>query len=375
MTGPAVHPTAAADTWRRPCTVCGHPSSWIADPDMCAVCYELDIDPAPAARIGRIVTELLGTTPRSITRATDNSKESTMATFILPEGVKFTTKVVAVDPATHQAGAPARWEYVELKAAVQLDGFMSVEEATRFAVAWNSSHETLAPLHITGLDVHNLPLSQGTGTPRNPCVIAKASMVYAANQGNVTPWVEFTDWPAWLNRVINNAGIQVNDNIGTTNRSVWDRLNATVPRVCAANRLDDAHTERRINARLLCWAVRHVWGDRIPANMVVAVAEREAWLEGRSTDAECLYWAQLVAKQFPHNHLAAACAGAATVNPQTISRTINEVLAPTGRGRQRDRVETRDHEAGVKFFELLLDQWEKACAEEGVLGDSHHRSY
>lgn len=263
-----------------------------------------------------------------------------MATFILPEGVKFTCKVVAVDPATHQAGAPAGWGYVDLKAAaVQLE-------------RWES---------ITNLDVHNLPLSHGTGTPRNPCVIAKASMVYAANQGNATPWVEFTAGPAWLNKVINNAGIQVNDDIGNANRSVWDRLNATVPRVCAANRFDNLHTEKRINARLLCWAVRHVWGDRIPANMLVAVAEREAWLEGRSTDAECSYWGQLVAKQFPHYHLALACGGAAAVNPQSIRQTINEVLGS-------HLVMDRDPEAGVKFFELLLDQWEKACAEEGVLG-------
>lgn len=55
MSGPAVHLTAGKETWRRPCSVCGHDRSWIDHPDMCVVCYELTIDPDVAGRLGRIV--------------------------------------------------------------------------------------------------------------------------------------------------------------------------------------------------------------------------------------------------------------------------------------------------------------------------------
>lgn len=215
-------------------------------------------------------------------------------------------------------------------------------------------------------DVHALPLSRGKGNWYNPCVIAKASMVHAANNGNPVPTVAFTDRPLWLNQVINTAGIHVNDTIATNCSEVWQRLDETVSRVCAANKLDDAHVERRINARLLCWAVRYVYGDRLPRFMDWALAAREAWVvsDNPVDDQEAKSRANIGAK-VENDNMLGACCGAVLVDPKSITYAVNEHIANRALVSGPDRT----FDDGVEFFELLLDQWEKACAEEGVLAD------
>ena len=301
--------------------------------------------------------------------------------FILPEGV--TAKLITPPPQGQQP-APAGYEWVTLTPSdggmhlegysLPLTGSVVISSDPVKPCNCNDCNPAEKWKNIEDLDVYSLPISHGKGTPQSPCIIAKASMVHAADQGNQKPWLEFTDWPVWLNEVINHAGVKVNDSLPRRGvDEIWERLNATVPRVVLANRLDDAHVELRINARLLCWAVRWVFGDRLTTSMKQAVAAREWWISERlDDDADCLRHAKHIEQTYLDSTIGSAVAGAAHASAATICASVSEVMMQdTPKAVEADGtwvVSERDTAAGVKFFELLLDQWEKACAEEGVLG-------
>lgn len=268
------------------------------------------------------------------------------------------------------------WEFVEVTTDEPFGPITSVKPIAEIKLTGFSTHGVLRehpPLcpcedcvrndidagGYNDVDVHAAPLSPKLGNPRNPCVIAKAAMVRAADEGHQRPWEMFGDRPAWINQVVRAVGIAVNDSAPEEARSVWERLNDTIPRVVKANKLDDEHIERRINARLLCWFARRIIGDPLPADVEAVVFAREAWIRGDTTDTECLYLAKILERGGGGNHeLLGVAAGLIIVTPAVIARAV---LNDAARG-------DATVYSGVELFEDLLDQWEKACAEEGVLG-------
>lgn len=155
----------------------------------------------------------------------------------------------------------------------------------------------------------DLDLHHGAGsTADKACLQQKAALVHATVNGYMNPdlWDRvFTDRPCWQNRVINSAGVAINDRIRTAAGFRLLDERCTLRCVEATVRATDAE-EWAVTKRLLDWLV-----ERSAADAAAAKANAE--------------------------------------DPDRVPITAEEADAMI-----------------VQWLVDLLDQWEKAVAEEGA---------
>jgi len=172
-----------------------------------------------------------------------------------------------------------------------------------------------------------MPLSGGKGdNPETLCLQQKANVI-RLHMAGVMETVDLnhllTDHGCWQNAVINHFGIWVNDALDP---SRFDELDARMPLLVAATKRSDPLIEERINARLLCALARrvlHIFEEVFPEDdrPRKAIEAREAWLD--------------------------------------------DPTAPTAAEAAR-AAEAFDE---IEWLDWLLDQWEKAVAQEGAMLD------
>ncbi len=180
------------------------------------------------------------------------------------------------------------------------------------------------------------------------CVMEWVSIEWMMRHGLTLEeaWAELNDHPVCTDPLIYNAAQTVNDRLADEERQ---RLVPLIARLSRCHTPSDAMTARRVRVRVACWAERSVLDliddpDR-RAFVLAAIETAEAWLRGEATEHDCLIVAAAAASPAPHTASYAVVAADAAVAADLAERDL------------------------VMWLDELLDQWEKACAEEGALAD------
>jgi hypothetical protein len=196
----------------------------------------------------------------------------------------------------------------------------------------------------------------------------------AHGYGLAEAWAALTDEPLCTDPLVGHAAWHVNDELSHTERQ---RLVPIIPRLIRAHTPRKATVRQRVRVRVACWATRSVL-DLISGAERRAVALRatetvEAWLGGEATQPDCArasrlastytFYADGYTTELAH-HVASATTYAAAYDTEAVKSTAAGIAA---------RAIARAGRDPVLWLDELLDQWEKACVEEGCVLPSELR--
>jgi hypothetical protein len=202
------------------------------------------------------------------------------------------------------------------------------------------------------LDVGSHKPSDGKG-----CVMEWASVKWLVQHRGLTmteAWAHLTDRPDCTEPMIYRAAQVVNDWLADDERQ---RLVPLIDRLIAARPVADPVKARRCRVRVACWAARSVLDLVRPEDRDAcekAIATVEEWLRGEATEQDCTA-AAAAARVAAASTAYAARAAASTANAARAAAYAARAAA------ERDL---------VLWLDELLDQWDKARAEEGVMVDA-----
>ena len=216
---------------------------------------------------------------------------------------------------------------------------------------------------MTEFPVEDITLHQGAHDPSSGegCVMEWVSVKWLMTHRGLTfteAWAMLTDHPACTEPLIYRAAQVVNDRLGDDERQ---RLVPLIDRLMLARRVNDPATAKRCRVRVACWAARSVL-DLVPAEgrdvCEKAIATAEAWLRGEATEAEC--------------HDAAANADAialflwGTASAASAAYAAADAASADAAAYAAAAAAERDL---VLWLDELIDQWDKARAEEGAMAE------
>jgi hypothetical protein len=235
------------------------------------------------------------------------------------------------------------------------------------------------------MNLDNIYIHQGgSGTiDGTPCVM---NLVHAAwlieQHGSITQ--ALTDQPACTETVIAKIAIRVNDQLADEERQ---RLRPLIPRLYMAHRVADDEARKRVLIRVACWAARSVLHltrpeDRGGCEQAIETAER--WLSGEASEQEC--------SAASANATATTCASTTTRWSASAARaascaaraaTYAATAAAAAAAAHADDAATAANAAAyaayahdatnvdlVAWLDEVLDQYDKARADEGVLHEA-----
>jgi hypothetical protein len=196
----------------------------------------------------------------------------------------------------------------------------------------------------------------------------------AHGYGLTEAWAALSDEPLCTDPLIGHAAWHVNDGLPHTERQ---RLVPIIPRLMRCHTPRKATVRQRVRVRVACWATRSVLdlisGAERRAVALRAIETVEAWLLGEATQADCARSSRLVGNYTLYAdgyttelapHVASATTYAAAYDAEAVKSTAAGIAA---------RAIVRSVRDPVLWLDDLLDQWEKACVEEGCVFPSELR--
>lgn len=208
------------------------------------------------------------------------------------------------------------------------------------------------------VDIDSIPIIKGhgrAGPEVGGCIWDLT--IYKATNGRV-----WRDGLPCFNAVIVRAGQVVNDR---GSQELREQLRAFEPRLVRCRRANNSGIEKRINQRLALWCARYV------ENSPEAIAFNDAtekYLAGKATSQEFAAYVADAAYAADVGAVAAADAAyvaaayAADADVGAVAVGAVAVAAAYAAG-------TVDNNSLLRFYDELIDQWEKIAADEGALAD------
>ena len=181
-------------------------------------------------------------------------------------------------------------------------------------------------------------------------------------------WALLTDSPECTEPMIYRAAQRVNDLLPEVERQ---RLVPLIDRLMVAGHVADPVVAHRCRVRVACWAARSVLDQVRDEDREVcetAILTAEAWLRGEATEAECAIatYATSAAAAAASETAAYAAASATSAAAAAAAAAAYSYASPAA---AYAASAAADAELDlVLWLDDLISQWEKARAEEGVLG-------